>query len=310
MKSVFVLLIIIASIFSLPVMAANTDSSDIGSQMIKKGAEAFTYGIGDSMIELGSGNDTVKDHREDVPGMIFQMLTFTIDPYKFSFVQEWQSVMIVFFIILTLLMIILGGASVLINRHTPDLAYRISWMLDSSSFFDINKWISTIFTAIAFLLLGVFGFYYLMQFEYVVSAIITEKALLTAPPTIDNMIAYLVFAVVYLLLSVIMAIRTIIILLMAAGFLGLLALFLIPQTRQFAISAFMYFLVILFLQPTLLFIAAVGLAFISMLPLALLPLTNIIIVGLTLLLLTVSIVAILGIGIVKNIIFVGSRIVI
>lgn len=286
MKSVFVLLIIIASIFPLPVMAANTDSSDIGSQMIKKGAEAFTYGIGDSMIELGSGNDTVKDNREDVPGMIFQMLTFTIDPYKFSFVQEWQSVMIVFFIILTLLMIILGGASVLINRHTPDLAYRISWMLDSSSFFDINKWISTIFTAIAFLLLGVFGFYYLMQFEYVVSAIITEKALLTAPPTIDNMIAYLVFAVVYLLLSVIMAIRTIIILLMAAGFLGLLALFLIPQTRQFAISAFMYFLVILFLQPTLLFIAAIGLAFISMLPLALLPLTNIIIVGLTLLLLT------------------------
>ncbi len=303
MDKKIILLIILATIV-YPVYA-DTGASDIGANMVKKGIDLFAYSIGDSMISLGTGNETV--NREEAPNMIFKLLTFSVDPYKFSFVQEWQQVMIVFFVILTLLMIMLGGASVLVNRTSPDIAYRISWLLDSSAFFDINKWISTIFIAIAFLLLGTFGLYYLMQFEYVVSAIIAEKALSIAPPTIDNIIAYFVFAVVYLLLSVIMAIRTIIIMLMAAGILGLLALYLIPQTRNFATSAFMYFVVVLFMQPALLFIAAVGLAFIQMIPLALLPFANIIIVGLTLLLLAVSLICILGIGIVKNIIYLGAR---
>jgi hypothetical protein len=233
-----------------------------------------------------------------------------IDPYKFSFVQEWQQVMIVFFVILTLLMIMLGGASVLINRTSPDIAYRISWMLDSTSVFDINKWMSTIFISILFLLLGTFGLYYLLQFEYVVSAIITDKALLTVPPVIENIIAYFLFAAVYLLLSIVMAIRAIIILLMAAGSLGLFALYLIPQTRNFAVSAFMYFLVVLFLQPALLFITAVGLAFVQMIPLPLFQFKAIIVIALALFMAIFSLICILGRGLVKNIIYVGSRAVI
>ncbi len=286
----------------------NNLTSDVGSSMVAKGMEIFGYSVGDQMFQIASGNNSA--HRDDASSLVFQALTFTIDPYKFDFVKEWQSTMVVFFVMLTLLMIILGAASVLINKQSPDTAKYMAWALDSAAFFDINKWISTIFMAIVFLVLGTFGFYYLMQFEYVVSAIITEQALLTAPPVINNMLIYVIFAMVYLLLSVILAIRTIIIILMAAGFLGLLALFLIPQTRQFAISAFMYFVVVLFLQPVLLFIAAVGLAFVKMLPLEMLPVMNIIVLGLVLLLLAVSIVAILGIGIVKNLIFVSSRLVI
>ncbi len=308
--------LVIISILILLLSAYVTDAAtsvrnmteSVGASMVASGMELFGYSIGDQMYQIGSGSGTI--NRADAPGMIFQLLTFTIDPYKFQFVQEWQNVMIIFFVMLTLLTITLGAASVLINRQSPDTAKYISWALNDTAFFDIHKWLSTIFMAIIFLLLGTFGLYYLMQLEYVVSAIIAEKALLTAPPVIDNMLIYIIFAFVYLLMSVIMAVRTIIILLAAAGFLGLLALFLIPQTRSFATSAFMYFLVILFLQPTLLFIAAVGLAFISVLPMSLLPFANVLIIGLVLLLLTVSIICILGIGIVKNIIFLSARAVI
>ncbi len=283
-------------------------SSDIGSQMVSNGLKIFTYTIGDSMISLGSGNQTINQtNRDAVSSMIFNLLTFTVDPYKFSFVQEWQQVMVIFFVMLTLLMIMLGGASVLINRTSPEIAYRISWMLDSPAFFDINKWLSTIFVSVIFLLLGTFGLYYLLQLEYIVSAIITENALLTAPPTIDNLIAYLLFALAYFLLSIIMAIRAVIILLMAAGALGLFALYLIPQTREFAVRAFMYFLVVLFMQPALLFIAAVGLAFVNMIPLAALPFKNIITIGVIIFMLAVAITCILGKGLVKSIIWIGSR---
>ncbi len=284
---------------------AEPNVTDAGSWMVKQGLNLFAYSIGDSMIELGTGNQSV--NREEVPNMIFQLLTFSVDPYKFDFVKEWQDVMIIFFVMLTVLFVLLGGASVLINRTSPDMAYRISWLLDSSAFFDINKWISTIFIAIAFLILGTFGLYYLLQFEYVVSAIITEKALLIAPPTLDNIIAYYLFASAYLILSVVMAIRSIIILLMAAGALGLFALYLVPQTRSFARSAFMYFLVVLFLQPALLFIAAIGLSFVQMLPLPMIQFKMIIVLGLTIFMAAVSLICILGKGLVKNIIWIGAR---
>jgi hypothetical protein len=307
LKTILFLILIYSSFSTIPVHAADSGLpvDDIGANMVKKGFDLFAYSIGDSMISLGTGNETV--NREEAPDMIFKLLTFSVDPYKFSFVQEWQQVMVIFFVMLTLLMVMLGGASVLINRTSPDIAYRISWLLDSSAVFDLNKWVSTIFIAIIFLLLGTFGLYYLLQFEYVVSAIITEKALLTVPPTIDNIIAYLLFASVYLLLSVIMAIRSIIILLMAAGSLGLFALYLIPQTRQFAASAFMYFLVVLFMQPALLFIAAVGLAFVQMIPLPLLQFKVITVLGLTIFMAVFSLLCILGKGLVKNIIWIGSR---
>ncbi len=309
-KSVIAVILVLVALLGVipitPVLADDSNAiSDAGSQMVSNGINIFAYSIGDEMIKLGTGNGTV--NREEAPNMIFKLLTFSIDPYKFSFVQEWQQVMIIFFVILTLLMIMLGGASVLINRTSPDIAYRISWMLDSSAFFDISKWLSTIFIAIVFLLLGTFGLYYLLQLEYVVSAIITEKALLTAPPTIDNIIAYLLFASVFLLLSVIMAVRAIIILLMAAGSLGLFALYLIPQTRQFAVRAFMYFLVVLFMQPALLFIAAVGLSFVQMLPIELFPFKQIIVSALTIFLAVFSLICILGKGLVKSIIYVGAR---
>jgi hypothetical protein len=214
-KSLALMFILIILLSAPSNAGVKDDAESAGANMVAKGFDIFAYSIGDSMISLGTGNETV--NREEAPDMIFKLLTFSVDPYKFSFVQEWQQVMVIFFVMLTLLMIMLGGASVIINRTSPDIAYRISWLLDSSAVFDLNKWVSTIFIAIIFLLLGTFGLYYLLQFEYVVSAIITEKALLTVPPTIDNIIAYLLFASVYLLLSVIMAIRSIIILLMAAG---------------------------------------------------------------------------------------------
>src|SRR3990172_11210320 len=202
----FIFIFIISSIY--PVLAATDPAADIGSKMIYNGINIFAYSIGDEMIKLGTGNETeIRENREEAPNMIFKLLTFSIDPYKFAFVQEWQQVMIIFFVMLTLLMIMLGGASVLINRTSPDIASRISWLLDSTAVFDISKWISSIFIAIFFLLLGTFGLYFLLQLEYVVSAIITEKALLTAPPVIENMIAYLLFAAVFLLLSIIMAVR-------------------------------------------------------------------------------------------------------
>ncbi len=140
--------------------AVKDTASDAGAGMVKKGFDLFAYGIGDSMISLGMSNQTVNETtRSETPNIIFKLLTFSVDPYQFDFVKEWQNVMIIFFVVITLMIISLGGASVIINRTSPDMAYRISWLMDSSAFFDIHKWISTIVIAIIFLLLGTFGIY-------------------------------------------------------------------------------------------------------------------------------------------------------
>jgi hypothetical protein len=69
----------------------------------------------------------------------------------------------------------------------------------------------------------------------------------------------------------------------------------------------MYFLVVLFMQPALLFIAAVGLAFVQMIPLPLLQFKVITVLGLTIFMAVFSLLCILGKGLVKNIIWIGSR---
>jgi hypothetical protein len=51
---------------------------------VKKGMDTWLYGIGDSMVNL-NGNGTLDSAaRQETPGLILRMLSFTIDPFRGS----------------------------------------------------------------------------------------------------------------------------------------------------------------------------------------------------------------------------------
>lgn len=283
-------------------VATASPVDEAGAYMVKKGFDLSIYGIGDSMISLANGGNT-SINRTETPNAIMNMLTYSVDPYKFQFVQEWQNTMFVFYVAVLIIVVIFGAVLAHQSKTHPERIKRIYYITRNPKLIDINTYKSLITTGIALMIFGTFGIFYILKLEYITNALIVNHALTTAPPLIDNIVGYLFMSLSYLVLSITMGIRNIIILTIVAGSLGLFAFYLIPPLRNFAISVFMYFIVILFMQPLLLFVSAIGLAFIGVLPLELLPIEILIVVGLFLILSGISTACIFAAGIIKNIVY-------
>jgi hypothetical protein len=295
-----VAVIIIISVFP----ASAEDAPSYGAQMVEAGMKMFANSIGDSMISLGTGNDTV--NRAETPSLIFKMITYTVDPYTFPWVKKWWDTMLVFYVFVFTVACIGGATLVLIQKMSPDTLSRIAWLLDENSgSFYLQNWLGKMVLGLLFPVISLFGVYVILLINYAVSSLITAKALNAVPPTIDNMIAYFFMALAYLILTIVFALRNIIIVLFAAGSLGIAALYLIPQLQDFVKSIFVYFIIVVFMQPALIFTAAVGTVFIQNLPPELNMFVSASYMALIILLVAMGIVCIVGKSIVSRIVGVG-----
>jgi hypothetical protein len=288
----------------IPASAVSDVDDSIGAQMVEAGMKLFANSIGDSMISLGTGNDTV--NRAETPSLIFKMITYTVDPYKFPWVKKWWNTMLVFYVFVFTVSCIGGASLVLIQKMSPDTLSRIAWLLDEDTgSFYLHNWLSKMFLGLLFPVVTLFGVYVILQINYAVSGLITANALNAVPPTIDNMIAYFFMALAYLILTIVFALRNIIIVLFAAGSLGIAALYLIPQLQDFVKSVLVYFIIVVFMQPALIFTAAVGTVFIQNLPPEMNMFVSVSYMALIILLVAMGIVCIVGKSIVNRIVGVG-----
>lgn len=283
---------------------------EAGAYMVQKGLDSFVYGIGDSMISLANGGNT-SINRTETTNEIMKILTYSIDPYRFEFVQEWQNTMLVFYVFILILILIIGSAIFYQSGKNPELIKKIYYITKNPKLVTFNTYRSLISSGIVLLIFGIFGIFYILKLEYITNALIVNHALATAPPLMDNMIAYFFMALSYLILSIVMGVRSIIILTFVSGEFGLFALYLLgllvshttESVINFVISLFIYFMVIIFMQPLILFVSAIGLAFIGVLPPQLISIQILIVIGLFLILSVISISCIFAAGIIKNIVY-------
>ncbi|MFZ3168646.1 MAG: hypothetical protein WA130_13610 [Candidatus Methanoperedens sp.] len=305
-NKIAILLLFYLLLFAFPVSAVvdEPENPSYGAQMVESGLKMFANSIGDSMISLGTGNSTVD--RAETPSLIFRMITYTVDPYTFPWVKKWWNTMLVFYVFVFTIACLGGASLVLIQKMSPDTIHRMAWLMgeDSASFY-LQNWLSKMVLGLMFPVITLFGVYVILQINYAVSGMITANALNAVPPTIDNMIAYIFMAFAYLILTIVFALRNIVIVLFAAGSLGIAALYLIPQLQNFVKSVFVYFIVIVFMQPALIFTAAVGTVFIQNLPPELNMFVSVSYAALIILLVVMGIVCIVGKSIVSRIVGVG-----
>ncbi len=273
---------------------------------VKKGVELFTYSIADSMIDL-NGNGTVAN-REETPGLIIGMISFTVDPFSLDFVRDWWGTSLIFFVMIALIYICAGGGFALLSTIYPDTALRMSWIVGDNRHFEIKEWISNISLALVFPFLTYFGLYIILQLCYVITALLATTTLDAIPPlTSDNIVVYIFMAITYLVLSIIMGIRNIVIVIFCAGGLMLATLYLIPVLRSLIINIFMYFLLLVFMQPLMVFVAAVGIMFIASLPPVLITFKPALLIALMVLLLIIGIVLVFGYETISLIMRIGTR---
>jgi len=288
---------------------ATNPIGDAAAWAVQQGMNNFFYSIGDSMTNL-NGNGTI-DHvaREQTPGLIFNMITFTIDPFSLDFVKSWWGTSLIFFVMVAVIYICMGGAMALLQTYNPSLLQRLTWLESGtySSNFELKQWLSNVVLALLFPFITYFGLYIILQLCYVVTGLVTQTALEAVPPTAENIIVYFFMAMTYLLLSIIMSIRNIVIVIFCAGGLMLAALYLIPSLQNLVKNIFMYFLLLVFLQPLLVFVAAVGVMFLSALPSSLMQFFPSLYLGLMILLLLIGIVVVFGYSTIMRMIGIGTR---
>jgi hypothetical protein len=276
---------------------------------VQAGINGWIYSIGDSMINL-NGNGTIDAAaRQETPGLIFRMLSFTIDPFTLNFVKDWWSTSLIFFVTVAILYICMGGALALLQTYNPSLMQRLAW-LESGTYtdnFELKKWLSNVALSLLFPFITYFGLYIILQLCYIVTGLVAQSALNAIPPTAENIVVYLLMALTYLLLSIIMSIRNIVIVLFCAGGLMLAALYLIPSLQNLVKNIFMYFLLMVFMQPLLAFVAAVGVMFIKALPKELMIFHASLYFGLMVLLLLIGLVVTFGYGTISRMIGIAGR---
>lgn len=269
---------------------------DVAAASVKKGLEMFTYTIGDSMTDL-SGNGTVTN-RGETPGLIVNMLSATIDPFSLAFVRDWWGTSLIFFVMIAIVYICAGGGFALLSTISPQTVQRMNW-IDGGTYtnqFQIKEWISKAILTLVFPFLTYFGLYFILQLCYVVSALLATSALNEIPLTPENIVVYFFMALSYLLLSIIMSIRNLVIVVFCAGGLMLAGLYLIPALQNLVKNIFMYFLLLVFMQPLLIFIAAVGVMFITSLPPEFMIMHMSLLVALMILLMLIGFVIVFGYG--------------
>lgn len=274
---------------------------------VKRGADLFAYSIGDSMIDL-SGNGTIVN-REETSSLIVNMLAYTVDPFSLDFVKDWWGTSLIFFVVIAIMYICAGGGFALLSTLSPSLMQQLSW-LDSGTYtsnFEIKKWISNVALAIVFPLLTYFGLYTILQLSYVVTALLSTTAINQIPATPENIVVYLFMAITYLILSIIMSIRNIVIVVFCAGGLMLAALYLIPTFQNLVRHIFIYFLLLVFMQPLMIFVAAVGVMFIAAIPTAFIMYKMSLFLALMVLLLLIGIILVFGYGTIARMVGIAGR---
>lgn len=269
---------------------------DVAAASVKKGLEMFTYTIGDSMTDL-SGNGTVAN-RGETPGLIVNMLSATIDPFSLAFVRDWWGTSLIFFVMIGIAYICMGGGFALLFTISPQTVQRMNWIGGGTytNQFQIKEWISKVILTLIFPFLTYFGLYFILQLCYVLSALLATSALNEIPLTPENIVVYFFMALSYLLLSIIMSIRNIVIVVFCAGGLMLAGLYLIPALQNLVKNIFMYFLLLVFMQPLLIFVAAVGVMFITSLPPQFMIMQMSLLIALMILLMLIGFVIVFGYG--------------
>lgn len=275
----------------------NVSVIEPGVDMVKEGLNSFIYSLGDSMMNLQSNGSTNVTNRDTSGGMIFNMLSYNIDPFSMPWVQEWWQTSLIFFVVIAILYICMGGAMALLQTINPSMVQRLTWLENGiGGNFKLKEWMGNVVLSLVFPFLTYFGLYAILQLSEVVTQLLSQTALDTLPPSAENIVVYLFMAFTFMLLSIIMSIRTIVIVLFISGGLMLAGLFLIPSLQNLVKSIFVYFLQLTFLQPLLIFVASVGVLFIKSMPPALFQFTMSMYIALMVLLLLISLGIVLGFG--------------
>ncbi len=252
-RNKFILLALFLILLSpIHVFAADAGGNglDVGSWVIVKGLEGFTYRVGDMIYGVGDG-----DSRNSTQNRILQIITYNVDPYSYPEIQMWRDYTMMLYVIISILLLFFVFVVNKIDISVLDKFFGNDYAS--------NRLYSTIFYIISIPMIAHYGVWVILKLNQVISMVIADYLVLAIPPTANNFIVYILLSITSLGLILVFLVRDIIILITTVlAFLIVIAFF--AQDYRTKIKEILYsFIKIVFLQARLLFYFSIGVIFIN-----------------------------------------------
>ncbi len=251
-NSLILLTLFLIILSPIQVFAADAGGNglDVGSWVIVKGLEGFTYRVGDMIYGVGDG-----DSRNSTQNRILQIITYNVDPYSYPEIQMWRDYTMMLYVIVSILLLFFVFVVNKIDISVLDEFFGNDYAS--------NRLYSTIFYIVSIPMIAHYGIWVILKLNQVISMVIADYLVLAIPPTANNFIVYILLSITALGLVLVFLVRDIIILITTVlAFLIVIAFF--AQDYRTKIKEMLYsFIKIVFLQARLLFYFSIGVIFIN-----------------------------------------------
>ena len=227
-----------------------------GEDMVSGGLNAFLTSQANYIISVADGacNQTSQ------PGTMaaFQTLSLNYDPFMNpGIIAVIRSTSVLFLFLFALF--VFGGLSyVIIHSRYPTAGQAIDYTLFDDKPFDVMEYVKSLGTVIVFILFGFTAVWTILLISRVISEMMTASALNAMVMTPNSGVILFFMAIAYLILSIFIAIRVLVVSIITSLLLVLFILWAFHIIRDVINVIFIYFLTMIFLQPILISIAAIG----------------------------------------------------
>lgn len=189
---------------------------------------------------------------------MFKLLTIDYNPLNDpSTITTIQSTSIIFFFIF-IIFVCSGLAYIMIHQKFPRYGESLDYALNHDQGFDYKEYLRSLGTVISFLVFGMTGVWVLFVISSVLSQMMSITALDATVASPHSPIIYFFMGLAYLCLSIFISIRILVISIITKVILVLFALWAFDIIRDVITSVFIYFALMIFMQPILITIAALG----------------------------------------------------
>jgi hypothetical protein len=239
---------------------------NIGSKMVGEGGIYFLEMLGDAGFNAGANDTdtvTVKENYGNAVALIYTLATIEFDPSSSSFIKEVQLRFSLIGLFLILLFIILGAVNVNIFTMTSGKNSERAWILSNRYHIPINEYALTLIEACILMVAGYILLRITIVMELMFTKLIMIQILDRIMPTGGNIVMYLMMSLCYLCIATSIAYRILIIAFFHATYVAWIGLYCFGVTREAAISAFWYYLKMLFMRTIIVAVTVIGVGVIS-----------------------------------------------
>jgi len=250
--------ILISILFLINPVSANVlePATQAGADMINGGLNAWLDSQSNSIISFADGE--TNSTRSPGQMALFHMITFDYSPFDNPGVLSTIQSTAIIFLFLFVIFVFAGMAYIMVHSRFPGIGQAVDYTIFQDKGFDYMEYLKTLGTVIIFIVFGFTAVWTVMLISKTISEMMTAAALDALVSSSSSGVVYLFMAFAYMLLSVFMAIRILGISIITSLLLVLFAAWQFHQIRDLVNMVFVYLGILIFMQPILISIAAIG----------------------------------------------------